>query len=707
MRSLIAFLLLTTSVFGQHHQIMMNTAPENEATYTLSRDTNLSEILECPPQDHKIVIPEQYTLTVDGEFTQPIKWIRVNGTLHFPHNKTTSIRAVHIVGNMDSTILVGGKNGEHLQLDKTCTISFPARDPWSFEKDPSDVIGGLMTGGKLLLLGNELDTVVKADFVRIGEKEFNVTSSNGWKLGDRLLFPGLLQGKAEHEFGVVTSICKSISGETVTLESPLQFNHALPNGRATVINTSQNIILKSESTDILYRAHMMIHHVANGSITCGVKFVDMGRTDGTKPHTDIGLNLPDGQRNTNSRYPYHIHGSKLNGMGTLSFDWSLASEEVRQNPHRLKHCFVENSPKHGFVLHGTYGIYEDYAAYNVNSAGTFVENGYEVGRIDRFVSVKNNLSQSRPDHSHAGNAVWNQTPLVHITNVEGYDNRWGVIATEFIGPYRTPQQIPNYGMSENNLKYPWLGYHGVSFPQPSVPLEAIDAHATDITGAGIGARGLHIEMNRNINAPSTYKNVELYNCGFNALWTTYCRHIKFINVKGVSLKEVNGAAGVEFFNNSHFLTLDNVNISKFKIAYLESGGVGSDLTIINSSFDKEVNVSIYRIGTITIDNNICPLFEFFAPSPGVTLPSSTYNTSIERMFGRTVLMLNGRQAYHVHQLSDFVPFNGESIPPQINGKTNAELSTLGKMIYGAVIDSSLGREGVEGFCPCVFYLTGE
>lgn len=160
------------------------------------------------------------------------------------------------------------------------------------------------------------------------------------------------------------------------------------------------VTFKSENTERLCRGHIMVMHkpAFNGD---GIRIVDCGRTDKSRPVTDFP-NID----NLRARYPLHFHRCGLT------------------TPMRIGHVTVEGSPGWGIVNHESNVECDDSVCIRTYGAGFVAETGRERGYFKNWRAsdipgdktqyyIASRISDANDDWGVAGHAVW-----IHGGNVK-------------------------------------------------------------------------------------------------------------------------------------------------------------------------------------------------------------------------------------------------------------------------------------------------
>ena len=321
----------------------------------------------------------------------------------------------------------------------------------------------------------------KSSFVRVaaepqaGDTTLTLTQApTGWQVGDRLVLPDTRQladadmdpvrfpalnvrtniRRLQSQSEVV--IIQDISGSTVTLTTPLQFDHSgardtqgqldfLPH----VGNLTRNILVRSEDaagtrghTFFTGTGQVEIHHAA---------FQHLGRTKAEPlDNTSIDATGAVMHVGTNQigRYPLHLH----HFYGTCPGATPL---------YTVVGNVVEETGRWGLTVHGThYGLVQDNIVYDVKGAGIVTEDGSESQNLflhNLVVRSENNTILTAPVDGgtntdplgRKGNGFWFRGHANDVRDNVAADTRegfgWYSGASE-VGPtgFHVTVRLPHY-----------------------------------------------------------------------------------------------------------------------------------------------------------------------------------------------------------------------------------------------------------------------
>ncbi|WP_081415630.1 T9SS type A sorting domain-containing protein [Aquimarina latercula] len=290
-----------------------------------------------------------------------------------------------------------------------------------YEWDPEQASLGLMTMGKVTILGQE-----KTGFLRTTEatlrRKNNVTLESipeNWEVGDQVVLSGTQSifrnsvanpTRTQDEEFIITSI----DGTNITFDDQTIYAHTgivEENLFCHLSNLTRNITFKSinftdgnnnKNDDVTRRGHTMFMRTTDVKIH-NASFKDLGRsnksnilddfkfdlrrrgTDGddyNKPIVEIEnfieeKALPQNIENQRGRYAMHFHRMK-------------DSQTRMAEAHGLA---VWGSPGWGMVHHDSHASFKDNVVYFINGAGMVAESGSETG-----IWEDNLVTTARADH---------------------------------------------------------------------------------------------------------------------------------------------------------------------------------------------------------------------------------------------------------------------------------------------------------------------
>ncbi len=261
--------------------------------------------------------PEASTsLTVTGN-------VVVEGTLEMQPAGPTVNHAIQFVG-IDEADFVGG--GHHVLASDT---------------------GLWFTGhGRAVIDGTERLAWTRADAsLRQGERTISLEDNpDGWQVGDELtITPTNTPGSAGHSTGYSSGRITGISGRTVTLDTPLSYDHPRVNGRwgAEVMNMTRNVRIEGTPQG---RAHVLFLHTQGKQHLRNLELRHLGPRQETGDTYGSSSNRLPITAGVLGRYPLHFHHNAAGSAGTL-----VENVVVRESGHK---AFVAHA-SHGITFRGT------------------------------------------------------------------------------------------------------------------------------------------------------------------------------------------------------------------------------------------------------------------------------------------------------------------------------------------------------------------
>lgn len=334
-----------------------------------------------PGADDKVCVPAGVTVTVDGEFTAAVFWVRVDGTLKHAPSVATKL-------TLDSLFVMSGGLYEMgtsvAPITATAKLVIQARNdqPIDVVWDYAELSRGLVveSGGLFVSHGAAKTGWVNVSTIpQLGSSQVVVdTLPSGWNVGDQVVF-------TSSEFDTEeTRTITAINGQTVTVNSAWLTRRAFPAGCAgypcklQVANLTRNARIETAAANAgskTLQGHVMLMHTGGHSVKY-TGFYNLGRTtiDGvTDPKLVEGVRVVDLAptcgltfENTRGRYALHFH--RAGPAGALS----VVDGAVVQN--------VRNSRfKFGYINHSSKVNISNSVAFNIDGSQYMTEEGDETG----------------------------------------------------------------------------------------------------------------------------------------------------------------------------------------------------------------------------------------------------------------------------------------------------------------------------------------
>src|SRR5262249_15370721 len=126
--------------------------------------------------------------------------------LRFDPKADTALKVVTLVGNVKSTLEIGTEQ-QRIQPGRTARLILGdrgERDNAQRRRDPYDLSGGLLSHARVRIFGALCTSHATPTAVpRKGDTEVRFAMApKGWKVGDRLLFPGLDRQSSGRDVGI-------------------------------------------------------------------------------------------------------------------------------------------------------------------------------------------------------------------------------------------------------------------------------------------------------------------------------------------------------------------------------------------------------------------------------------------------------------------------------------------------------------------------
>jgi hypothetical protein len=706
----------------EEHSALFELVADSQATHTAVadgpwNDPSTWDKKSVPGTGARAVIPEKRTVTVTGVHDRErLDWLRVDGTLRFDPRADAALKVVTLVGNVKSTLEIGTEK-ERIPADKTARLILGdrgERDNAQRQRDPYDLSAGLLSHGRVRMFGAEYTSHATPTAVpKKGDTEVRFAAApKGWKVGDRLLFPGLDRqengrdvgvdpwtgralpvGQHEDEERIISRM--SADGKTVTLDSALAYQHGDIFGYAEAVpvgDLSRNVIIESENIkDVSRRGHIMFMHTQD-VVLDSVLFRELGRTNVegalSSPRVKDGKLEPGTDANSIGRYAVHFH-----------IRWGAT---YKQQPFIVRNSAIVGSPKLGVVNHGGYGLVDDNVAYKVRGSHFFTENGSEIGRCKGNLAVRSHGTgfdtgdddgvPIQPGHAynhplnigHGGHGFWLQGGGVDVIDNVAIGHSYSAfgffVANNRIVTFGGPQE-PNNPMTKGtpwqrldvflaeNLKDKSLA-HGNAFLHTS----AVPFYMARCVGLAsrIGLRTRGIDRTEFIVLHDRQDLVE--DCRF--AWNTEgyllsyspgLTHLRNTQFYGSDpAREVLPHVGIG--NGNHipgFLTLENVTIDGYRTGcvlpargnhVIKGGSInGIRKLVVPTPWGGKLVVEGVKFGSMKGEE---PQPILFGTDPrGPNLYGVPPYTNWTRKLQHFEFVYNGRQVYHDDQKPDAIPFD--------------------------------------------------
>jgi hypothetical protein len=374
-----------TGILATEHMDVLALVPKASLDKIAIKSGNWSDAtiwypVGVPTENQKVAIPAGIEVKYGQVSEVTIFSLRIDGTLSFVEISNSKLKANTIVVTPTGKFIAGTQTTP--VISKVEVLFAGGNIDTAY--DPKLLSKGLISHGEISIYGSQKTSSVKAENVLKGatQIQLKITPTN-WAVGDTIAITGTHKrgwhwngtDVAYHGTEDEINKIKSISGNLITLETPLAYSHNAPvNRSAYVANLSKNITFRSlVASPISERAHSMFMH-SNKVKVYFAAFEDMGRTDKSNLANDVGkISSVTFNSNIKGRYPVHLHKT-----GTID----------QNNPAVIVGCSVVNSPGWGFAHHSSHADFVGCVSYNVFGAGFAAEDGDETGKWENNLAIK-------------------------------------------------------------------------------------------------------------------------------------------------------------------------------------------------------------------------------------------------------------------------------------------------------------------------------
>jgi hypothetical protein len=702
---------------ANEHLALLALVPRHAATHIAATSGNWSDPATWqnglrPIDNANVLIPAGITITVDGQFAETLRTIRVDGVLRFSPTVNASLRA-------DTTVIdpAGrfemGTAAAPIASGMTAKLMIADRGPVDLVWDPFGISRGYISHGTTSIHGQAATPFLKLTTApRAGDTQLTLESvPTNWKVGDELVVAGTSTGTAaamNNESDVVT--IQAISGNVVTV-TPLAHNHFTPGPdcKVHVAHLTRNAVIESENPDISARGHAMFMHNAGVDVQ-NAGFYHVGRTD-KKVRANDPIVVHDGTlvpgRGTNPRGRYGVHFHRTGVVNTVPAS-------------RVSGSVITDSLGWGFVNHSSFVEFTDNVAYDVDGAAFVTETGDEIGTFARNIAIfgigsgagleaRNDIQ----DFGHQGDGFWFQGGGVHVVdNVAAAQREQGFI------------------FFTEGLRQPGLGttrFVSANLPDRSITtnttINVINTPIFEFSGnESYGTRdGLHTQyhlLNPSHTARSTIADFTAWNVT-NGINSPYTRHTDYRNIKLINDVNTPRSEGydtndvtedIRFYDPTIIGFNDGIEVPK-RGSNLISGG------FLQNRNNIEMDIMRERDRSLTITGNT--VFRMLPPSVTgqkynifMQQPLAGDEESFEHVFRSEALYIdngngNIQQVWSPEQAADFIPFPTAQtgLPPEYVGLTNQQLfDQFGVAVGGEVAPANaFSIPGIRGLVTSIPY----
>lgn len=304
--------------------------------------------------------------------------IEVAGIFRIPRDTPSIVRAINIQVLPGGSLDYGSETDPVLAPHQTIIKDAPllCGTDGNLGPDPEQFGSGILVFGEWKSYGRKLNkTWTTMQPAQAGATTITLSDPVNWQAGDELLIPdtrlrydlryvGLDARLLRYESPVHI---KAISGNVLTLDKPLDFEHLAAGEQLPfVANCTRNIVLRSENPSGT-RGHAMFMDTAHVNVYY-TSIIGFGRT---LPKTLDNLDAHTGHVGTNQIARYAFHWHHVHGHA-----------DAQDYTGRLVGCYLDGDDiaKWGQVQHGTHDllIADNVSQRFVGACFTSAEDGYEV-----------------------------------------------------------------------------------------------------------------------------------------------------------------------------------------------------------------------------------------------------------------------------------------------------------------------------------------
>jgi hypothetical protein len=163
---------------------------------------------KLPEDGDRVLIPEGISVTINGQVEHAnLEWVRVDGRLAFAPHASTLLSVTTLLIGQDGLLEVGTQD-ERVAENVTARIEILPRPDRDRVSDPFDLAGGVLSAGIIRMYGaTKTAYVFSRSHLAKGTKDIeSEAAAEGWRVGDRLLFPGVDPDQNQDEIVEVAAL---------------------------------------------------------------------------------------------------------------------------------------------------------------------------------------------------------------------------------------------------------------------------------------------------------------------------------------------------------------------------------------------------------------------------------------------------------------------------------------------------------------------
>lgn len=368
-------------------------------------------------------VPIGFSVAYDGIAVTPVHAIRVDGSLRFATDVSSELLVDTLEVAMSGELSIGTLD-DPVQPQAEVRIVFLSGSDIDIVRDPDLISRGLIAHGRVYIHGQRKTVHGKLAVDALqGQTTLQLAQApEGWSAGDTLVLTGTrysgwkwdnsIDAVRYHDTQDEVLTIASVSGSSVTVTEPLQYDHGSPRAdlKASVANFTRNITFSTDNgagVPLHRRGHVMLMHHTDFDVRFAA-FEQLGRTDKEVESFDLDqiITLTPAS-NVRGRYPLHLH---ISGIDTP------------ESPAMVVGNAVFNSPGWGYVHHASNAVFHDNASFDTHGAGFVAETGDEIGAWTDNIAIrakgnsafnpKNGVDVDTYDMARTGTGFWFQGRMV-------------------------------------------------------------------------------------------------------------------------------------------------------------------------------------------------------------------------------------------------------------------------------------------------------
>jgi hypothetical protein len=584
-------------------------------------------------------IPNGVSVVADEVSTPNLKSVRVEGCLELS-NKTNNRLNAEFVYVAPKGELLAGTPSARVPATVVAEIVFPDLGPIDVNVDPTLTGKGVVATSRVRIYGAPKDSRVKVGAApKAGSATIALSKAPaGWRVGDRIVITGTRFVPQKYKNGILVSavtedevrFIKAISGSSLTLDSPLSFNHTTPDASvaAYVVNYTRNVRMATANGATIaktQRGHSMF--MSTETTIENAEFFEMGRTDKSIRAVDAAtLSPPTPTSNVKGRYPVHLHQG--------GFPTDDVAPVLRGNA-------VWGSPGWGFAQHAGNAFLFQNNTWNTYGAGFVSESGNEIGAWVENTAVKgvglNHLVKDGTDIkafdlARTGDGFWMQSRSIrlHKNVVAGMNGGMG-----YVFFHRNNDLGSSLPLTPDFVQKALCMSPTMRFKPQSIEYPQIGGFTDNETFAS--EVGFHVVK----STPKEPHDVRSVIDGFKA-WEvkdgvelTYTARYTVKNSLLIGSPLGYGGAGVNFGMNAYDLVVANSKIANFE--------VGVDLSkTLTQPFTTHM---FHTLAAVTFSNVLKPLVNQDATDQILTTMPAQKTANVAFAWGAGPASMSGQGLY--------------------------------------------------------------